>query len=109
MIPTVEREVDTFIHVIWNAHIGSEHRKKPFCQMEFRIIYTVFQRNMDWKNVVGKYFFIILLFQQVFVYIPCKISFKSTKGFVEHCCFINIGVCPFEYHKVKQGLSGWDH
>ena len=66
--------------------IGSENRKKPFCQMEFWIIYPVFQRNMDWKNVADKHFFIFWLFLQVFVSTSCDISIKSTKGFVTHSC-----------------------
>ena len=105
MIPTVQREVDTFIHVIWNTHRIRAQKETFLPDGVPDHIYSFPEKyGLEECSI-----FIILLFQQVFLSTPCKISFKSTSGFVEHCCFINIGVCPFKYHKVKQGMSGGDH
>ena len=70
-------------YMSYGISIGSENRKKPnLARWCFPIIWVFFQRNRGRKNVVDKYFFMILLFLRVFVFTSRKIGIKSTESFL---------------------------
>ena len=86
MIPTVQREVDTFIQVIWNTHRIREQKETSLPDGVPNHIYSFPEKYGLEECSRQIFFFIFSLFLQVFVSNSCDISIKSTKGFVKHCC-----------------------
>ena len=68
MIPIVQKEIDTFVDVVWNSH-RIRDKKIPIFQMGCPIIFIALLTNMDWKNVVCNYNYAIIQdMKRVFVH-----------------------------------------
>ena len=100
MIPTVQREVDTFIQVIWNTHRIRE-QKETFLPDGVPNHIHSFPEKYGLEECGRQIFFSFFGCFCEYLYLLHVISASNQQKVLSNtAAFITIGVCVFEYHKV---------
>ena len=102
MIPTVQREVDTFIQVIWNTHRIREQKETSLPDGVPNHIYS-FPEKYGLEECSRQIFFFFSFFRCFckYLYLPHVISASNQQKVLSNtAAFITKGVCVFQCHKV---------